>query len=465
MLHVLRAQNRRANLFREMEAIFKLAPKSRALEPLLMRELLELERDLLGQDVNPRKQQNSRHHRRPRRYAGKRLIELQGLVTQIVNAGTSARPDLWLFARATLEMLAGDHYHADVTFAELRQKSENDSILAQVDILQQVSDILALDAVNDDVEMEYYTLLKDDELRGRYPYLKPLVNDKLEKVYAQRGQPAKANLMRYGWDAIQQNPQITVADELLALSDSLTGNAFDRGLLRERIGETVESDLQHLKGLYYLQRGQWEIALKYFIKIPAARRDDYGTFAPFVKQFHDRVNYAPDPSLTRYNKVELLERLLALEDEARQSENDTVAARNYFNIGLAHYNLSYFSYNWQFADAFRSATSAARAARAYNPTSTFSHPDAPLGNLENFNMDRAAYYFERAFTRAPSREAAAEALYYAAKAARNQHYATGRPGGQRPFLHFTRLQNDYSRTRFYQHVVEECRTFAWFVDQ
>ncbi|NJC27902.1 hypothetical protein [Neolewinella antarctica] len=463
MLHVLRAQDRRANLVQEMEEIFRLDADSRALEPLLMRELLELERDLLGLDFNPKKARNERYHNRPRAEAGKRLIELQAFINTVVDAGTAARPDLWLFARGTVEMLGGDYYYADITYAQLRQRTDNDSLLAQLDIFQEVADLLALDYVDDAVELHYYELLKDSDLRARYPYLTPMVNDKLEVVYNQRGQRGKAALLRYGVDAIAKNPQISMLNELMGMTDSLNGNAFDRGLLADRIGKNPVADLHHLTGLYYLQRGQWEIALEYFLRIPAARRNDYGTYVPFVKQFRDKVNYTPDPAATRYNKVDLLERLLALEDDARRTANDTLAARNYFNIGLAHYNMSYFSFNWKFADAFRSSTSAARAAKARTPDAVFTHPSAPLGNLENFTMDRARYYFERAVTRAPTREAAAEALYYAAKTERNDHYATGRPGGERPFSYFRRLRADYADTKYYNYVIEECKTFAWFI--
>ena len=466
MLHVLRAQDGRANLFREMEAIFRLDPDSRALEPLLMRELLELERDLLGLDFNPKKQQNRRHRNRPRPEAGQRLVELQGLVIEVVDAGTAARPDLWLLARGTLEMLGGQFYDADITLEQLRRTTDNDSIRDQANIFQEVADVLALDYVDNERERYYYNLLGNRSLTARYPYLTPLVNDKLETVYDQKGQPAKAALLRYGFDAIQKNPQLNYLNELKGMADSLTGNAYDRGLLATRVGEDVRDDLNHLTGIYYLQRGQWEIALDYFRKVPTARRDIYGRFSPFIKQFHDRVNYLPSGNGTTYNRVGLLERLLTLEDDARRTENDTLAARNFFNLGLAHYNFSYFSYNWRFGDAFRSSTSAARAAKsAGTTTSVLSHPNAPLGNLENFSMERARYYFERAAERAPSREAAAEALYYAAKTERNEHYATGRPGGQRPFTYFAQLHERYADTQYHRYVIDECRTFSWFVSR
>ena len=465
MLHVLRAQDRRAHLVREMEYIFALDPNNPALEPLLMRELLDLERDLMGQDVNPNKAANRRLHRRPGPKAGKRLIDLQAFVQEVIAAGSAARPDLWLLARGTIELLAGDHYYADETFADLLEQSGDAAIRKQTKVLRTVSDLLALGYADDEIERYYYKLLQNNALQEDYPDLVHLINDKLEVVYRQTGKEGKATLLRYGFDAIQKHPQLSMIDELNGMADSLTGNIFDRRLLEVRAGKNVTNDLHHLTGLYYLQRGQWEIALDNFRKIPAARRADYGTFAPFVKQFHDRVNFSPPGTAARYDLVTLIERLNILEEEARQTRNDTVATRNYFNLGLAHYNSSYFSYNWKFGDDFRSSTSAERAAKRRSSLSVFSHSDAPLGNLENMNMDRARYYFERAAAQAPTREAAVEALYYAAKAERNGHYAAGRPGGERPFTNFTRIEGEYRDTRYYNYLIEECRTFAWFAQR
>ena len=176
-----------------------------------------------------------------------------------------------------------------------------------------------------------------------------------------------------------------------------------------------------------------------------------------------RAPYPPADEPT-YNKLQLLERLDALEEEADRTTNDTLAARNYFNIGLALYNATYFGYNWSFADAFRSGTSAALAAAAPTPTEVFPHPSAPLGNREHMSMDQPRYYFERALRRSPDREAAALATFYAAKAERNEHYARGRPGGARPFTYFALLRDNYAGTDFYTELVGECKTFAMYVE-
>ena len=460
MLHVLRAQNSRAVVLEEMRSIYLLDPTNEALEPLLMRELKELEADLLGLDFNPQKRANAKGNR-PRPGAARRLVDLQQFVGKVADNRNARSPELWVLARGVLEMLAGDYFYARRSLAQARLSSD-DSIRAQARIFTEVTNILALNRATDSIEQYYYDLLADEDLRAAYPALKPLVNDKLEAVYYATGRKGKAGLMQYGFDAIEKNPELETVTELKNMGDSLLGNQFDRLLLADRVGPNARDDINDLLGTYYLQRGQWETALEVFKLVPAARRDAYGQFYPFVKQFRDRVDFKPSATLGSYNKVEMLEKLIELEDEAKRTLNDTIAARNYFNIGVAHYNMSYYSYLWEFADAFRSGASGLAATRRRNPDWVFPHPQAPFGNKENFNMDRARYYFERALSRTPSREAAAEATFYAAKTERNQNYAAARP---RSFGYFRNLRDNYSDTEFYQRAVAECRTFAWYVGQ
>jgi hypothetical protein len=454
MLHVLRAHNGRAVVTEELRDIYAYEPDNAALPLLTMRELQELEALLLPRKLGGRE---------PSQAVDRRLVNLQTFVNEVVREGRTDRPDFWLLARGVLELLAGDYFFAEATFAELSAQTESDTLRRQIAILEDVTDVLQLSRITDSVELHYYDVLTDATLGGQYPDFQPLVNAKLEAVYRRTGRTAKADLIRYGFDAIRKNPSV---DGLLALermADSLNRNRFDRELLRSKIGPNAVADIHNLLGDYYLQRGQWKAALDIYRRIPARLGDGYGRFTPFERQLKDRVNYTPPTGSATYNKVQLLSRLEELEDEADRTTNDTIAARNYFNIGLALYNMSYFSYNWRFADAFRSGSSGRLAAAAGTPREVFPHVNAPLGNREHMDMDQPRYYFERALRRAPDKEAAALAAYFAAKAERNQFYADGRPGGSRPFNYFRLLRDSYADTEFYDSLIGECRTFAWFV--
>ncbi|PPK87292.1 hypothetical protein CLV84_0230 [Neolewinella xylanilytica] len=456
MLHVLRAHNGKAIVVDEMRDIYGYEPDNRSLQLLTMRELQELEASLLASRVQSEG---------PDAEATDRLVELQAFVNRVLEEDKVADRDFWKLARGVLEMLAGDYFFAEETFTELAATTESDTIRQQIGILEEVLDVLELNRVTDSVELHYYDLLTDATLQQRYPDFQPFVNAKLQSVYRRTGKEAKADLIRYGFDAIQKNPTIESILALERMADSLNRNRFDRALLTDRIGPNPVDHIYNLLGNHYVQQGQWKAALEIYRRIDPNRIDDFGRYSPFIRQINDRVEFTPPADAPTYNKVQLLDRLDELEEEADRTTNDTIAARNYFNIGQALYTMSYFGYNWSFADEFRSGSSAARAAAAREPREVFSHPYAPLGNRESLDMGQARYYFERAMRRAPDRESAATAAYFAAKTERNRHYALGRPGGERPFTYFGLIRDNYSDTDFYDQLIAECKTFAWYVNR
>ncbi|MGB3799640.1 MAG: hypothetical protein WA952_07465 [Lewinella sp.] len=456
MLHVLRAHNGRAIIVDEMRDIYDYEPDNRSLQLLTMRELQELEAELLSKRV-----ENSG----PDDESTDRLIDLQVFVNRVLDENKANNRDFWQLARGVLELLAGDYFFAETTFTELAATTESDTIRQQLVILNDVKEVLQLNRVTDSVEIHYYDLLTDAGFQQRYPDFQPLVNTKFQAVYRRTGQEAKANLIRYGFDAIQKNPAIEAILSLERMADSLNRNRFDRALLNDRIGPNPLDHIYNLLGNHYVQQGQWKAALEIYRRIDQSNIDDFGRFSPFIRQINDRVDFTPPPDAATYNKVQLLERLDELEEEADRTTNDTIAARNYFNIGQALYSMSYFSYNWSFADEYRSGSSGAIIANAHQPLGTISHPYAPLGNLESFDMGQARYFFERAMRRAPDRESAALAAYFAAKTERNRHYALGRPGRERPFTYFGLLRDNYRDTDVYDQLIEECKTFAWYVDR
>jgi hypothetical protein len=82
-LYALRAHAEDSRLVEEMEKIYEYDPHSEFLEVLLVRELAQLEKDLLGLEFNDKKAGNKRYHGRPRAYAGQLVIDLQGFVRKV----------------------------------------------------------------------------------------------------------------------------------------------------------------------------------------------------------------------------------------------------------------------------------------------------------------------------------------------------------------------------------------------
>ncbi len=459
-LYVLRAQNPKAQLVPEMDSIYRYNPKAKALELLLVRELQKLEKDLMGIDVNPRKQSN-RLHGIPRPIARQRLIALQGFVIKVNQENQTARPDLWTMAEGYLNLLAGDYFAARKIFAQLsNSKTIDEKLQKQLNIAKQVLDLLLIDRLNDSMEMAYYNLLRDDELRSTYPDFNRLITDKFRQVYRVNNERAKATLLTYGLDELKYQLDINLLNELRMIGADTLSNSFVRRLLIERGGPEVNNHLKDMQATYYLQNGQLAAAARIFNTIPEENWNDYGIFRPFEPLLNDRIHQPPLDVIARsYNKGEMMQRMLALEKEAEEAIDANEASKKFFTLGLAYYNISYFGYAWKAADYFRSGSSAARAARGEGDNFVFSNRSTPYGNYEAMNMERARYYFELARTRAVDPEQAAICTFFAAKVERNMNYSKGHP---RTFGYFRILTDYYKDTKFYEKAIEECRTFAWY---
>lgn len=460
-LYVLRAQNDRAQLIDEMKQIYSLDPNNKGLEMLLVREIKLLEKEFLANDINPNKRAN-RALGIPRPDAQERLINLQAFVLEVLEENQVKRSQLWKLASGYLHLLAGDFHYAKRAFWTVSPELESDTLKQQLSIFQRVLDIMAITELNDSLENVYFATLQEEELLERYPDLDNLIYDKFRDAYRDNNEMGKAFLLTHELNDLRYNLDINLLEEFYALAADTNDNSFEKRLLLERSGPNAMNDMIDMEATYYLQRGQIKLASKLFSKIPVENRDDYGNYAPFIARFKDRVNMRISDTVRLYNKAELYQKIIELEEEAALSTDPEAAARKYFGIGLAYYNMSYFGYNWKAADYFRSDNSAVKAANGQGNNFVFRTRAYNGGNYENMSMEQARYYFERSRRKTADPEAGARAAYWAAKTERNEYYTSGKPGGQRPFGYFGLLADHYSDTEYYQKIIEECRTFAWF---
>ncbi|MEM6398395.1 MAG: hypothetical protein AAF741_18745 [Bacteroidota bacterium] len=468
-LYVLRAQNPRAELVEEMRDIFRLQPGSIALEPLLVREIERLEKDFLGLSFNPQRGSNQRYDI-PRPGAEEKLIDLQGFVREVIESGQAASPSLWALAEAYLYTLAGDFFFAEQAFGVVEEMEISDNLRLQLDSYRDVLSVLRLSEINDQTENQFFALL-DDERLEEDPDLRKFIFDKFRALYLLDGQRAKAFLLRYELDELRFDLDRPLLNELLMLADSnriadegvRPEEDFDRQLLIARGGVNAENDLNDMLATYYLQRGQLEAAQEVFSRIPKEYQNDYGIYYPYLVQFTDRVNYRPIDTIRSYNKAQFFASMVDLEQDARRSLDPDESAKDYFVLGLAFYNMSYFSYNWRMADYFRSGTSAGRLLNGNRRDFTFSTLQSRFDNYENMSMDKALYYFEEARRMAEDPEIAARATYFAAKAERNIDYSNGLLGPTRNYTYFSILRDQYEDTQAYDRALAECKTFKWFV--
>ncbi len=464
VMHLLRAQEVDTRLLEEMRAIYNLDPQEKALEILLVREVQQLEADLLGLESNPARRTNRVYHDVPRPGAAQRIVDLQAFAREVLQEGLVARPELWQLALGYLETIAGDYYYAKQTFEEVRTEINNDTLEQQLAVFDVVLEILSLDSVSTGAERRFFSLTRQERLLDRYPDIDNLLRDQLVQIYDRSGADGKAFLLRHDFDLLKPNLQIELINELLVLAENDLRTRFEDDLI-DKIGSSQQDAINRLldlKATYYLAEMDINAAYSNFRQIPRENWNDFGLYSPYIQRLNDCVHCPIPSSAERLNKGEMIEDIVGLEEQVLIESSRELSAQLFFQLGLAYYNLSYFGPNWRGADYFRSGTSAQRVLRNRG-REEFDYPGFPNGNREVFDCSKARFYFERARALSSDPEVSARAAFWAAKCERNEWYTDGPANVDPSYINFQLLASNYADTDFYQRAIQECSYFRAFV--
>lgn len=466
-LYAIRASGTESRALEDMEKIYAIDPASPHLEVLLVQEMRKMERNLLGLTFNPKKDSNKRYHKTPKPYAGKYVIDLQRFVRNCREEGLVERPSLWYIAEGYLELLAGDYYAADLTFKAAQQEVADKALKEQLQAFRAVLKIAAFDQPDAEAEQFAYDLLMEGKLYKAYPGFADFLKDKMAWLYLQHQQDGKAFLSTHPLSDLKPNPRTELLEGLIALALKPDQTPFERLLMQDH----PASELLDMKASLHLAKGEWEAAYDTYRRIPASNWDDFGQFDPFRETYKDCVHCKPSSDSLGlsafFNKGELIEKLVDLELRAKADFDG--AARHYYQLGLAVYNMSYFGYAWKAMDDFRSGSTWASLHRSAD--GVFPYPKYPFGNREYTDLGRALYYFEKARALATTEELAAKACFQAARCEQKLFFQTPRyqpdPSGNRIprlpedyLVNFSRLKEQYRHTAFYQLAIKECKYFA-----
>jgi hypothetical protein len=467
-LYALRANDPNSQAVEEMQKIYEFDPQNAYLELLLAREIQRLEKDLLGLDFNRKKKDNRRIHQIPRKNAGKSLVKLQQLTRLVLEEAKVKNIELWKIADGYLELLGGDFYAARKTLETLKGTMSTPVLEEQLEALIMVANIDGITEVNTEMENLVGTYQKN-KLFKKYPDFANFMKDKLIQLYSDNGFKGKAFLEQYTLQQLKYNPQLEIIEELIAICQKENRTKLEDALVLKTDGvTTIESDLWDIKGTHFLSQMQLESALDAYRQMPRKDRDNFGLFNPFREQFHDCINCRIIDTAS-YNKVDILEQILEFEYKAKADMEN--GAFYYYQIGNALYNMTYFGYEWEVADYFRSGSSWGGLKQG---VATFSNYDAPFGNRETINCSLALYYFDKSFRLARNDELAARAAFMAAKCQQNLFFVQKGSdysiyGNNIPYVpneyrqYFNILSNHYQDTEFYEEEVKECLYFERYI--
>ncbi|MCB0550175.1 MAG: hypothetical protein KDD19_21580 [Phaeodactylibacter sp.] len=457
-LYAIRANNPNSKLAVEMNNIYSLAPDSPYLPLLLIQEMKNLEKHLLGVSFNDKRRRNERYYGIPSKDAGKRVIELQRFVSQVLNEGLIDDVVLWRLAEGYLSFLSGNYYDARAAFNQARKVAAKGSFLdEQLRVFELALQISSYQAISDSMENQVAYIRQIEDLYEKYEDFTDFTDDKMYQLYSQNGFVGKAFLFQHKVSELRPNPQPDILDELISVCNKPNRTKLEDQLVAQG-DSTFLYQLLDMKATYLMNNYQFEAALETMKMMPRVEWDNYGLYYPFIERINDCVHCKGWPdNISPLNKGELLERLLELEYEAKAGTGNT--AWNFYQIGLALYNMSYFSYSWKAMDYYRSGSSL-NLANLRDGDEVIDDPRFPYGNREHLDCGQARYYFERARLATDSLNFAAKATFMAAKCERNEYYVNRwREGSVQTFENFNLLLQTYSGTAHFQTFLEECKYF------
>lgn len=469
VLYALRANAADSQAIYDMEKIYDLYPESHHLEVLLVKEIKELEQDLLGLGWNIKRDKNRRRYGIPRAQAGDYVIELQEFARRCRTESKVARPELWYMAEGYLEFLAGDNYAAAKTFAEVGPDVEDEDLQKQLAAFELALRIADFKTADDATERAAYDIMQGDDLYEKYGSFPPYLRDRMIALYQKDKRPGKAFRMQYKLKGLRANPQEDIIADLLKITEKQDKNPLERLLVRGKDDELITNELYHMKAVLAMQDYQLEAALLALKQMPRTTWDDFPEYDPFRPTIIDCMSckHSTD-SLDLFNRGELIQELLDLEYTARAEIQK--APRAYFKIGIALYNMSYFGHSWKAMDYYRSSATWDKLRNAKDDVFPVYAEGFPFGNREMIDVSRARYYFEKCRILSESPELSAQATYMAAKCELIEYYKSKdykNPPCRNciPALpddyttEYKRLQEEFVGTEFYARIIEECAFF------
>lgn len=464
-LLIMRAATTRNRSLEDLKTVYALDPENPTLDLIAISETQQLEKIFLRTRITDEKYGLAESAIR-REKAADYLIQFKAFVNNVVKKGHTANPKLWHLLDGYLEVISGDTYAAKKRFASIRDNLDpkNDyeaQLLRQLDVWDLLVMILETDPGETNAEDASFRF-KSFAVFKEYPGFEPFLADWIAAGYEENKRPGKAFVTAYGLRTLQFNPSEAALDDLISAARS---QALGENTTTDSISAENEDLLWEMKGTMMLSLGKMEAALAAFRNIRTGYRANMTGYSPFKERFSECIGQEKCPAVDSVlvNRLEYAEKMLDYEFRAKASQGKVEEAWYYYLLGLGHYNTSYFGYEWEVRDFFRSGANQSRLSQG----PVFPLVNAPDGNRENLDLGPALACFQKVLETSKSAELSARAAFMAAKCQQKQWLCTKecayRPGNsRRPAIPpaFTTygqlLKAKYSKTDFYSSIVKEC---------
>jgi hypothetical protein len=460
--------NYRQHILKSMEEIYKLDPKSRYLEMLLMREIRYSEYRLLPD--------KDYFHPMSIETTSTDSLRFKFLAEVCSNNNTDS-PYLWNYAAGYFSTLT---QNPESAFEYYRKANtlwpENDQLNAdRLRILKIISSIDTAKIIDEKFENNFVgnlTWLR--EIKSGYnpklSYLedKPYAEDaykyvlqKLANKYLDQQDTIRYHLClgvgRYWNYSLLSSPRQQPIDDLIAIQEKPDKSKYEEFLCGNY--DYSRNELLDIKGTLFLADNELEKAVEIFKVSGGHYSFRADPFSITVNDCRDCIFKKYKGRHIPYNKLTFTEELIKL--EKLKDEDTAHAAIHYFKLANAYYNMTHFGnssevidYNRDFEISFYYWYSKKAVNGLWQPED------------EYVDCSRSEGYYQKAMQLTNDKEFSAKCCFMAGKCEQNRFYITlekeKNKNDYRTF--FNKLYKDYSDTKYYKEVIKECKYFFHYVD-
>jgi len=446
---------------RAMKEIYKLNPKSDALDLLLMRAVNKEEEKFLDQDwvVDQNASGDSLS------YIKTSAInkELVSFTEQVATAGNTWKPYEWSLAAGYLDWAIGGK-DFEKYLAGVNDEVENDPLAGEeLRMIRMLDKIRNGKAGDKNFEASILPDLKwlkdtnhDADFRRGFAWI--YVNDALAQKYAAIKNTALAtcftpDLINRFLEIGFSKPDKPISDSLITtlenFFDKKNKSAFEQFAMAQL--PFTEAGLYKMQAIYALYNYDVNGALeKLKLNVSAGNDSLYGDpFLIHIMDNHDSDAVLPNKSV--HTKIQFVEKMVELQKKADHGSKD---AQDYFMLANGYYNMSYFGNN---RVLFESTIS---RMYIYEFDDTYSeNRNTPPAYM---SCAKALQYYQQAMNLSTNAEFKAKCCFMCAKCEQNDffcHKAKDYKGDFKTGTYFAMLKSDYSKTQYYQEVIKECGYF------
>lgn len=381
------------------------------------------------------------------------------LVSTIAKEEKTSKPYLWNLAAGYLNIFAGNHAQAIQLIEKVEKKGPKSELASnQIRLLKLINTLYATTKLDDKSEtkllpeMDWLYHIKDSEDEAfRYRNALGWSKQYIASLYASQQNIVFAELFNGSTTFYQTASN---AEAMKAFLHKSNKSAWEK--LAEGIYGISLSDIYEYQAVMSAYAGKLDEAITLMEQSAEGKNVEfYGNpFNGKIKDCHDCDHAAPQK--VKYTKLSFLKKMKEMQSYVDKGQD---VYNNSLLLGNAYYNMTYFGNGRVF----------------YYSDIVNQYGNYIDGYYQSYllNCTTANLYYEKALNTAANAEQKAKCVYMMAKCERNAFYTKeyhskndfwGEPEvAFQAWNGFKKLKTEYSNTKYYKEVINECGYFSKYV--